>query len=488
MKKCMGFACLFLVTLLMFSLEVGAAPILYDSANLFGNQVIEDQSNALTDNGFTFQASTKDVNTIMDTSSDETEAADTEAESMDDALQTPGVVAADLIGKSETLENLRQLMTRQKAQPLHLTNDMQQTAEPIELSATIRTFGGNGNDWLQDVIMLADGGYLLVGTMEIVDYSVPMQAVRVQSAWAARFSAEGELLWDVPYRNKESNGAFSTAIEKSDGTIMLHYINSLFNMRTHSLIIISAEGEVLSELPMSSRVYNIYRTSDGLIGDSGSGLTRYDENLATLYEVVNENLQNIEFMTEDGTYFSGYTLMEGDVLGDAVVFKLDAEGGLVYELLVQENARFEKHTITQDGAFIGAGYMDNGHGMESGMGVYIEPDGTVRYMQEYPMDGQYFFLSDAMPVEEGVLFVGGSNGGNRITIILADSEGAEVQRFFIDLGSKYSLTASPIMWLATKDQLYLVGDLVYYRSLLALEDTELFLIPVNIPSIARDAE
>lgn len=434
MKKCMGFACLLLVTLFMFSLDVTLSKV-----------------------------------------------ADAKAETTQTAE-----VSVGFTGESETLESLRQLMERQKSLQFNLTNEMHKTPDPIELLATVRTFGSNGNDRLNDAIMLSDGGFLLVGSTETVDYSVPMQTSKVQYAWVLRFSSEGELLWDVPYRNKESSGSFSTAFEKSDGTIILHYINILFNMRTHSLITMSAQGEILSEMPMSSRVYNIYRTIDGLIGDSGTGLTRYNENLETIYEIDNENLQMLVFGTEDGTHFSGYTLEEGNSLGNAIAFKLDDTGHVVYEVLAQENAQFEKHTVTQDGAFIGTGFMDNASGMESGLGVYIEPDGTVRYVKEYPVDGQYFFLSSAMPVDEGVLYVGGSNGGDRITIILADHDGQEIQRFYINLGSKYRLTSSPIRWLYARNQLYLVSDLVFYRSLLEMEDSDLYLIPVNIPKLAQE--
>lgn len=485
MKKCVCLVVVTLMIMFMFSLEVGASNVPYNNANPLVTKDIQEKVPILTNGSSPFQTSAND-GLLTGAQVQTTEKADTEVdtetgeETGKEATQTIPSILSD---KNNTLESVRLLLeeTREKTLTASYAGSANAPLKEIQIPAQIRTQGENGNERLLDAMVLSNGDFLLVGTTEIQENTMAGSGSLVQVAWVLRFSRNGELLWELTYHNKESSGFFTTAQELSDGSILLHYVNNLFNMRSHFLITVSADGEVINEASMSSRVFSVCHTGDGIIVDSGAGLTRYDENLEVVYEMEDSRLESIIFSTTDGIYFSGYTLEEGNTLGDAVAFQMSDEGEIVWEVVAQSNAQFERSAIAENGDFIGSGFMENDEGTESGMAVYIEADGTVRYAKEYGANGRYFFLSDVLPVEGGALLVGGSNGGNIITVILVDDQGEEIQRFFIELGKKYALTSSAIIWIATGDQIYLVGDLIHYRSLLQPEDTDLFVIPVNIP-------
>lgn len=346
----------------------------------------------------------------------------------------------------------------------------------IPIPADTLTFGTRGNEKLMDATALSDGGFLLVGYADVADSSTKSQA-----AWAIRFSETGEKSWEFTYQNKESIGYFGMAKENPDGTILLYYVNNLFNLRTHSLLTISADGELISDSPMSSRVYKVYQTKGGIIVDSGVGLTKYDDQLTIQYELEDAMLQHIEFSTEDGLLFYGYFLRDQSLLGDAVAFMINESGDILWNLEVQQNARFEGCTKLPNGDYLCTGYMENEAGRESGIAARIQPDGTLRYFHEYSLSGEYFFLTHAYPLQNGALLVGGSNAKNWIYLIQVDEDGNEVQRYVIDLGKRFELTSTPIRIIAGDQQLFIVGDLVYCRSLLELEDTDIFVITLDLP-------
>ena len=271
-------------------------------------------------------------------------------------------------------------------------------------------YGGKGNEKMLDAAPLSDGGFLLAGFTEIFgdDHSF-----KSQSACALRFSSDGKKLWEYTHYNKESNGFFGMAKENPDGTILLHHVNILFGLQTHSLITLSADGELLGESQMSSLVYDLYRANDGIILDSSSGLTKYDDDLNIQYELEVAMLQHMIFKTQDGLLFYGYLLRDDSLLGDAVVFMMNESGDILWDLNVQQNARFEGSVLLSNGDYLCTGFMENASGRESGLAVRVSPDGAIRYAREYGRDGEFFFVSHAYGLKEGALLVGGSNRQNK---------------------------------------------------------------------------
>lgn len=347
------------------------------------------------------------------------------------------------------------------------------------IDAEVQTFGGRGNERLIDVISLSDGGFLLTGNTDIENTN---ESGQTQAAWALRFSQKGEKLWEYKHQNKESIGYFGMAKENPDGTILLHYVNILFNLRTHSLITLSGDGDLLSDSPMSSLVYKVYRAADGIIVDSGSGLTKYNADLSIQYELEDVTLQHIEFSTEDGLLFYGYLLREESNLGDAVVFKLNENGDIQWDMVIQQNARLEGCVTLSNGDYLCAGYMESDAGYECGLAARIGSDGTVRYVQEYRRDGEHFFISHAYELKKGALLVGGSNKQNHIYLLHIDEDGNEIRRYIMELGSRVELTSTPLRVIQAGDNLFIAGDLVYYRNLLQPEDADFFIVPLVLPA------
>ena len=343
--------------------------------------------------------------------------------------------------------------------------------------AAAQAFGGKNDERLNDVITLSDGGFLLVGSSDI---TYADQTPLTQTAWALRFSQRGEKLWEYKHLNKESLGEFYMAKENPDGTLMLHYMNSLFSLRTDSLVTLSAGGELLDESPMSSLVYKIFRADGGILVDTISGLTKYDDNLNVLYELEDEILQHMEFITEDGLLFYGCLLQEGRV-GDALAFMLNENGELQWDLILKENARFIGCVRLSDGDYLCTGYMENDDAKESGIAARIGTDGTVRYLREYDRDGDFFFLSHAYELQEGALLIGGSIMEKQLYAIHIDEDGNEIERFSLDLGRRVELASPMLRVIPAGENLFVAGVMTCYRNLLVLEDNDVFVMPLVLP-------
>jgi len=364
-------------------------------------------------------------------------------------------------------------------QPSQIT-ELPQTAQgDLLIEAKIQLFGGRGNEKLLDAISLSDGGFLLVGISGSAADDLTNQS---HSAWALRFAKNGKLLWEYRHEtNAESDGYFTMAKENKDGTILLAHLNILFGLQSYSLITLSPDGELIEESQLSSLVYDLYRALDGIIVDSGSGLTKYDENLSVQYELEVQMLQHIIFKTEDGLLFYGYLLRADSLLGDATAFLINENGDILWDLNVWPNARFEGCLLLSDGDYLCTGYMENEYGRESGLAARISPDGTIRYAKEYSRDGEFYFISHAYELNSGALLVGGTNRNNKVYLLHVNDDGNEIARYAVDLGRRIEMTSTPLRILQAGSRLFVVGDVLYYRNLLQPEDADIFVVPLVLP-------
>lgn len=82
--------------------------------------------------------------------------------------------------------------------------------------AWIKSFGGSGEDTARDVIVLADGGYAILGYSDSTDGDLLGKTTPVNDYWLLRLDAEGNLLWSKTYGgSKDDRG--QSIIQTADG-------------------------------------------------------------------------------------------------------------------------------------------------------------------------------------------------------------------------------------------------------------------------------
>ena len=392
------------------------------------------------------------------------------------------IAAAKAVQNPATQRQLATTVTQAQTPLLH-TPSPEQNAQAVSIAVSdVFVFGGTGDDIVYDAIVLSNGDLLLAGM--ISDTSMQYYDATISAtAYAVRVASDASIVWEYIYPDIEDSEYFGMVSELENGSIRLHHVRNDANQRQDSLVELSADGKLLNEIPLSSRIYKLYRAEDGFVVDSRYGLTRYNETLSTVYEADHRSLKEMEFTTEDGNFFCGYTLAEDNFLGDAVAFMLDEEGNVQWETVAYPNARFQTSARTEDGGYICTGFMKNDAGKESGLVVYFEADGMIRYQNEYMLEDEYFFISNALPLGDMTLLVGGSNNTNILHIIVTDNKGEELGRYSLDLGRDFFLTNTPITWLYLENpsKLYLLGGVSHLRSLLQPEDLDIFLLPLLLP-------
>jgi hypothetical protein len=132
-----------------------------------------------------------------------------------------------------------------------------------------KTFGGNGDDFLNSVIRTADGGYALVGGTRIFGASIG-------DAWLIKIDASGKQLWNKTYGGP-NNDEGTSLVQTSDGGYAFVGDTSSYGAGNDDFLMIRTDslGNQLWNLTYGgiSRewAYSISKTSDG--GYALAGLT-----------------------------------------------------------------------------------------------------------------------------------------------------------------------------------------------------------------------
>jgi hypothetical protein len=87
-----------------------------------------------------------------------------------------------------------------------------------------KTYGAAGKDRAEDMLLLADGGFLLVGTTATGDSS--SAGVTAQDAWLVRTDAQGEVIWEKSYGGGGDDEAMAVHLLPDGGYAVVGYTES----------------------------------------------------------------------------------------------------------------------------------------------------------------------------------------------------------------------------------------------------------------------
>ncbi len=81
-----------------------------------------------------------------------------------------------------------------------------------------KTFGGTGNDIMQDIYPTADGNYILLGLSSVSDVDVLCNLEGKHDTWVIKMDPVGDIIWQQCYGGtKEEGNPNSKIIQTSDG-------------------------------------------------------------------------------------------------------------------------------------------------------------------------------------------------------------------------------------------------------------------------------
>lgn len=229
-----------------------------------------------------------------------------------------------------------------------------------------------GDDWINDIVELSDGGLLAVGFLNRVDGETPSD----WRALAAKYAADGEVRWSREIGEGGGLDAFWTAREGSDGAVALAGFTSRIGpggINAYAAVL-SADGETLKEngygTPGYDRITGLAPAAEGFIAAGhAEGLDGRDvmllgldpfgaERWRRIFEEGGSNGALYVEPAEDGNFIvTGGTSADGDA--DMLVMKVDSSGRELWRTLVGEKGTDDINhglAVLENGRIVIAGY------------------------------------------------------------------------------------------------------------------------------------
>jgi hypothetical protein len=126
---------------------------------------------------------------------------------------------------------------------------------------TVRNFGGNGNDWFNDVCLTKDGGYLFVGGTK----SITNEETRNTGSqtWIVKANSYGVIDWEKTYGGTGNDEAISVIAINRNEFIVAANSNSSYNKKSPirnqyiSVLKINENGKIIDQKDIK-QVNNVY--------------------------------------------------------------------------------------------------------------------------------------------------------------------------------------------------------------------------------------
>lgn len=166
-----------------------------------------------------------------------------------------------------------------------------------------KAFGGQYNDGANSVTLCQDGGFLLVGYTQLLDFDLG-------TLWLVRTDAEGNLIWDHGIRESQSQEGWS-AIECADGGFaVIGTIEADYNPADIWFLRVDAEGALVWEQVIGGAQvvdslggYSVLACSDG--GFVIAGKFGFESSRNDLWMAHTSDNGEIDWSVNYGAFHSG---------------------------------------------------------------------------------------------------------------------------------------------------------------------------------------
>ncbi len=256
------------------------------------------------------------------------------------------------------------------------------------------SYASAGEDWINDIVAMTDGGFLAVGFLNRVDGEAPSD----WRALASKFGVDGAVSWTKEFGAGGAIDAFWTARERDDGKIVLGGLTTRIGPGGINayVAVASANGETLKENGHGAagydRITSLAPTAGGFIGAGhAEGMDGRDvfligldaDGVESWRRVFAEKGSNGALYIEpagDGDFIvSGGTSPEG--MADALVMKVDARGNEIWRRTIGEPQTDDINhglAVLADGRIALAGYTNSwGAGEHDLMLAVLSADGDI---------------------------------------------------------------------------------------------------------------
>ena len=279
-----------------------------------------------------------------------------------------------------------------------------------------RSYGGSKDENLADVVVTADGGFLLVGnTLSYTfDNEEHVSVVRVDST--------GNVMWNRTYEGDSDTWAWA-AIGTPDGGFLLVGGTDIHGDLNMYGVKINSRGKV-----MWSRTYgvptasdfarDVVKTSDGgflLVGtlwrqaQVDMMVVKIDNQGRLVWSRAYGDNHDEEIFTATETKDHGFLLVGSrsisSIRRDIYVVKINAHGNVLWSRAYGGNSLDTAYHIlkTSDGGFLLTGFTSSfGFGEEDGYAVKIQSSGQLVWSRAYGGRGSDWLL-DAVETSDGDL-------------------------------------------------------------------------------------
>lgn len=290
-----------------------------------------------------------------------------------------------------------------------------------------RSYGGTDHQWVTGVRRMPDGGLVLVGA------SGKKRAIQA-AAWVIRTDSDGKVVWQRRFGGEKADGATGVVVLADGGLAVSGSISSKGSGNFDGwLIRLDRNGRLLWDRtyggPDEDTIFAISAMADGGFAMAGSTvshgegggdgwLLRVDDEGAELwnktyggadYDVLN----SITTAVDGGLVAAGHTRSKGPPGGGAWLLKLDAKGNLVWERVMggPGMSLANKVIALDDGGIVMVGLAkpSEAKGGEEAWITRYDATGTQRWLKAFTGSGDENLLSVAMLRDGGFLGAGFTN-------------------------------------------------------------------------------
>lgn len=228
-----------------------------------------------------------------------------------------------------------------------------------------KTFGGRGNDFAYSIRQTGDGGYIVAGQKDSVDYA----NVSYPDLWILRLDSSGQMEWDKTFGEPgKGDGASSVQLTTDDGFVVAGTTSSGIGYPSMWLIRLDQNGDTLWTRTYQGAIVSL-ANDVGLTADGGYVLAGKGEHNVLKADSLGKMLWGAHYswifysvqQTTDGGFIAAgdsiYRNMGWDYIPSVSIFKLDGDGKKEWSNPLGNDFLGRVNCIRQasDGGYIAAG-------------------------------------------------------------------------------------------------------------------------------------
>jgi WD40 repeat protein len=282
--------------------------------------------------------------------------------------------------------------------------------------ADARTYGGQLIDWGFDILLLDDGGTLIVGR---ADNPRPSHRIWTGKARVIRTDAEGDVLWQKDYGGQVDSMFYCPIQTGEDEYVILGQIAASYARDEEDIYLVKIDGQ-------GNEIWS--HTYGGRGMDAGNMVRQTADGG---FIIVGDRAD--EFVTEGG-YQS-----------DLVLIKTDAEGNEVWTRTYGDKILYMGYGVVQtpDGGYILTGWEAKTIPDRDVIAIKTDENGEVEWSRTWDLDpGDRDGGFDLILKDDGHVVIAGiasmDDGLRRAVLIKVDLEGNEVWIKEYEAGDKSS--------------------------------------------------